>query len=50
MARKQQCALYDLLGLAENTPASPRWQFYREGYLTQIAADEMTSFYEAGEQ
>lgn len=35
-----------LLGLDKNTPASPRWPFYREGYPTQVAAEEMASFYD----
>ena len=30
-----------LLGLNKAAPIGPRWPFYREGYPTQITADEM---------
>lgn len=38
-----------LLGFDKNTPASPRWPFYREGYPTQVTAEEMMSFYETAD-
>lgn len=36
-----------LLGLNKAAPIGPRWPFYREGYPTQVTAEEMMDFYEA---
>jgi len=40
----QQCTHYYFLD--KSTPVRPRWPFYREGYPTQVAADEMATFYD----
>ena len=37
-----------ILGLNKAAPIGPRWPFYREGYPTQITADEMDSLYQEG--